>query len=432
MADRGARFAKWLWRQLDPLIALVIALACSVLSLAGVVSGDVLSATILATLTLLALVLIRDREQRDSLETSVRHLEKPISADHFFSCRTQEQTVIVGAVKSLLVLQETGSLVTETYRGEIVASLLRGVQITMVVSSPAGSTSRLLAFRNATLTEPLAIQGRASTFRHLVEDVLRRAGASSGLFRVRYCPYPIGETLVISDPNVPGVVGRAVFRLAGFGIPFEEKPDFQLDSLSSPRTFSIFVEEFQRFYKRSSRVLLVSAPPRTGKTRLFASLVSQIERDEAFFWLLTEAGWSGEERTGFSVRTRNEPQPRPFAERLKDGSYKVDSSVADALAGEIEAAHKGGKVLILDEIGPLQLRSSRFMGIVRKLLDDPCATVFGTIAADGADVEALRKHHRVEVLSAADGVGLDRLGVRLTSELSEAAVLHREMPVGSW
>src|SRR5690242_18997586 len=77
------RSLKWLWEQLDTVLALLIAAICGVFGFIGVAKESILTSAILGTLTVLAFALMRDRNQRDKLGNRLSQIAEP-TADLFF------------------------------------------------------------------------------------------------------------------------------------------------------------------------------------------------------------------------------------------------------------------------------------------------------------------------------------------------------------
>lgn len=400
------RFIKWLWDQADAILALLLAAICSILGLLGVVPASLLSSATLATLTVLALVLMRNRAEREKtehrLDQLLSQLHRPLP-DTFFTHKTEEIPLLQEAEREIWLVQETGSLIGEKAYPQIASLLRRGGAVRVVVTAPTDIILRFLAFRNHPLTSE-ALKARSGLFNHLIEGILKNIGTVTEQLQVRFLPYPTEVTSVIIDPQSEVEKKRkAIIRYAGFRIAFDEKLDYSIQGDTSPRVFSHYFREAQQFFLHSSKIVLLTGEPGCGKTTLMAQLVENLSPEDQIlvFSVISRAVLDKNKRVGFEVVTSENVQPRRFATRRDDGSYDVDGAVWTGIAAELEQASKDGKIIVLDEIGPMQLQNQAFTSVVEKIANDPMSTLFATIASEDSKNFTLRKmklHYRSTVL----------------------------------
>ena len=120
--------------------------------------------------------------------------------------------------------------------------------------------------------------------------------------------------------------------------------------------------------------LLLTGPPRCGKTTLVERVVDALEGRLRLAGFLTREVQRGGERVGFDIVTLDgevAPLSRKGASNgPRVGSYRVDvpslESVAVPSMSSTDAA-----VFVVDEIGLMELVSEGFRGAVLDLLDDP-------------------------------------------------------------
>jgi nucleoside-triphosphatase THEP1/heme/copper-type cytochrome/quinol oxidase subunit 2 len=306
------------------------------------------------------------------------------SADRIFKHRTPEAPIIENAKLDVLMVQETGSLVAESARSEILGLLKRGGRVRIAVTSPLEPIATLMAFRNATLTTPTSLVARAKRFRDHMEEFQRASLAGVGRIEVRYIHYPIGSTITLVDSTIGDMrKSRAVVRVSGFKIPFEAKLDYQIDGESSPNVIESMRREANDIYFHSSKCVLLQGEPRSGKTTLLRELIHKYPSEDVA-WILSEAIWDTAtpgQREGFQVRSSEDPSAsRKFATRQPDGTYLSDDGIWDHYAVTLRAAAKAGKVIVLDEIGPLQLRSQAFRTALDDAFKNPAVHLFASIA----------------------------------------------------
>ena len=404
--DIGPRVLKWLWEQLDPMFALLLGAICSILGIIGVIQPSIVASATLLTLTVLAFALMRDRSEREKLQSKLSQFAgrfEDANPDFFFKHTTDETSLLQDAEREAWLIQETGNFILETKKAQIASLLRRGGTVRFVVTTPIEETARLVAFRNADMTSE-AIITRSNSFLHHIESILREIGEDATRLQVRFTPYPIDTTSILVDPsNSEQRKRRAVIRNAGFRVPYDKKLDFSIRGDMSPKVFSHYFQEAQYLFENASKIILLTGEPRVGKTKTIKKLIDNIADEEHsyLFFVISYAIWKGDERTGFEVVTSASSERRSFATRRSEGDYEIDTEVWTSVATELEQAHKSGKIIILDEIGPFQLMNPRFLSIVEKIVNDPTTIMFATVASDDRNIPPLRKikyHYRSTLL----------------------------------
>lgn len=125
-------------------------------------------------------------------------------------------------------------------------------------------------------------------------------------------------------------------------------------------------------WKKSN--LLITGRPGVGKTSLIKKLLSELRDRAGGFY--TEEIREGGERKGFKITTVDGKQgtlahvmhKSPF----KVGKYKVNLEDFEKLAlPAIEKAIQEGKIIVIDEIGKMELFSERFRQTLISALDSP-------------------------------------------------------------
>lgn len=429
----------WLWNQLDTLLGLVAAAICVSLSLTGKLEDDTRTAAVLGVLTILAFALLRERAGRARLTSQITDLRNAIEApfpDAFLEYGSDERPLLRNASREAWLVQETGLLVTEQARPEIVSLLKRGGSVHMTVTAFNENIARLLAFRNANLHHA-ALKQRALLFRNHITNVIDEAGEAAETLQVRYVPYPVGLTCVVVDPSDHiAAKRRARIRDAGFCVSYPNKPDFLLVSATAPRSFDHYYHESKRYFLNASKIVLLTGEARSGKTTLLDRLVESIQDRTHLYFVLSKATWANKERTGFEAHTSQSPAPRRFAERQANGTYTFDPAVWASIGREIREATLAGKVVIVDEIGPLQLQEPTFQKLVDDLFDDPAVTLFASAALKSPNndpyLTSLRRHYRCSVHHLKKGKNEQQVFDKLCEEAYASLRVAKFIPRKLW
>lgn len=335
---------------------------------------------------------INEIKDEDKVQRLLRKFREEISSileernpDKLFNRKSPDLEVIRKARKKLLLVQETGNLLFESSRSELISFLTRGGQVELILATPSVEVAKYLAFRNASLKGSDPILDRTKGFQNQLRGILEKAPPSHGKIKIRYCPYPIDFTMTMADPDDENN-GEATIRLAGFRVPYEEKLDLTLSAKISPKTFKHYAEQFNHLFSFSAKIILLSGEPHVGKTTFFSSLINELPASENFFYAITPQSIDDNgNRVGFNVITVNKPAiPTEYAKRLSGGGYAPKTEIWDDIADKVIAAASAGQVIILDEIGQLQLKSEKFRATVLKILENPKATLIATIGLQSA------------------------------------------------
>lgn len=158
----------------------------------------------------------------------------------------------------------------------------------------------------------------------------------------------------------------------------------------------------QRFKKN----ILLTGRPRVGKSTIIQKVVENLRgagfKDIGGFY--TSEICRGGERIGFAINTLNGKGGRlaevGFESPYRLGKYGVDmESFEDIALTALEDAIKRCGVVVIDEIGYMELKSRRFRELVSKALDSP-AFVLATIMRSRFDfANVIKARPDVEVIT---------------------------------
>jgi nucleoside-triphosphatase len=149
--------------------------------------------------------------------------------------------------------------------------------------------------------------------------------------------------------------------------------------------------------------LLLTGPPGIGKTTIVQKVLSGIEIGAGGFY--TEEIREGGRRVGFSLKTL-EGEEGIFAHidnrgEYRVGRYGVDIDRFEAMAIlALEKALKEKELVVIDEIGTMELFSQTFKDMVMRILDQDERHVLGVIHK-GKDpfVTSVKRRGDVEVIA---------------------------------
>jgi len=152
---RITKLLRWIWKNLDSALAIVVALGSAVLGAFETITASMVMSLILAVLTILAIGHIRVRTLVSGLKEQVDHLAlqaRGSPLDSHVSFGTDERSIISEASSEIWMIQETGNLVSEVAKKELLEFLRRGGHVRAVLTTPNLTTAVLMAFRNAKKT----------------------------------------------------------------------------------------------------------------------------------------------------------------------------------------------------------------------------------------------------------------------------------------
>lgn len=155
--------------------------------------------------------------------------------------------------------------------------------------------------------------------------------------------------------------------------------------------------------------LLLTGAPRSGKSRLIRTLA---ESSPGAAGIITvERRGPDHRRVGFDLqvvlcrpgRPLQVVEQTPLARLaqpspLKVGRYRVEPAALDLAVQALDGAMHEGVLVVIDEIGPLQICSPAFREAVDRCLDSRCSMLGALSTQEDPYLAAIRKRPGVRVL----------------------------------
>lgn len=146
--------------------------------------------------------------------------------------------------------------------------------------------------------------------------------------------------------------------------------------------------------------ILLTGRPGSGKTTLIKRVVDKLTLPADGFY--TEEIREGSERIGFRIVTLENEEAVLAHVRFKTaqrvGKYGIDLSALEIGIEAVRKAARARRLVVIDEIGPMEIKSSTFRDAVEEALDSG-APVLGTISARHFPfTNAIKKRRNVSLI----------------------------------
>ena len=172
--------------------------------------------------------------------------------------------------------------------------------------------------------------------------------------------------------------------------------------------------------------LLLTGPPGVGKTTVIQKVLTGIEISAGGFYTqeMREGGLRQGRRIGFSLRTLDGAEGVlariDYQGGYRVGRYGVDVALFEGLAiPALERALETRELVVIDEIGRMELFSRRFQEMVLHILDQEKRHLLGVIhQGRGLFVASIKRRRDVEIM-AVSRANRDKLPAQIMARLGD-------------
>jgi nucleoside-triphosphatase len=150
------------------------------------------------------------------------------------------------------------------------------------------------------------------------------------------------------------------------------------------------------------KVMLLTAAPGTGKTTAVQKIINLLGTQNCGGFYTEEIKNNDGQRTGFACITLDGIRARladvSFESNDRVSRYGIDVKGFEAIAiNAVEESLVTNKILIIDEIGPMQYLSDKFKETLNKAIDSENIVV-GTIFLDShPEIDNIKKNEHIEL-----------------------------------
>jgi nucleoside-triphosphatase THEP1 len=401
----------FVWINFDTILSIALSIIAAWFATFGGKAEYAVGATATA-LGILAFGALRDRVTRDQIgvqlsdvKSVLKRLLEKTGADDFFSRKSSERELIVKAEKELILVQETGRLIAETCRQELLSFLRRGGHLRWIAVDHDELIADLMALRNANLIKTELMVERMRSGVKMIEVLASEARGSASNIEVRFFPYPVDITAVLRDPRHGNFKDRqALIRLQGFQVTYDDKLDFLLNAYDSRFVYDLYLRQVESIWHSSSKCLFLTGEPRIGKSTLMEKVIDELRKHsdiEVTGFLTRDIRNGDSERVGFETVTVDGRRRGQLAVKLGSGSYELNSQTMEevVLPTLKEGISLPRGLLVIDEIGPIQLKNPEFQKLIGVAMEKTSISIFGIVAAAGHPfLEHIHHHIRSKVV----------------------------------
>lgn len=285
-----------------------------------------------------------------------------------------DSQIIREARNEIWLAQRTGAKLFREARAPLLAHLQSERKIKLITTSPNSVGSRHAFFGRNDLATPIALTQLAADARNRLDDIFRNCREPQKLVELRYCPYAVPASIVLSDPLKMHGTSRVNYRLSGFLAKLNDQDEINLETDSDASR--LFVDSVRRAYEEvfslSSKVVVLpvgqscrtlfeyivpefweSAPQYDTSQKV--KYMSHVDRDKVFIvWFDEPRAPSTETQVRFGFANQK-PKPKNYTTSDRTAPSRIEHNCFRLLLTALEDAVAQKKIIVFGNLGPLQL-----------------------------------------------------------------------------
>lgn len=166
----------------------------------------------------------------------------------------------------------------------------------------------------------------------------------------------------------------------------------------------------------------LTGKPRVGKTTVLKKIISEIGV-ENFSGFYTEEIVENSNRTGFKIVSLN-GEESVIADVNSKSDIRVGVNVSEFERIAIQSIQNNAKkIIVIDEIGPMQIASQTFLSIINQFMQDS-QTVLGTIYYDShPKIDEIKTNSKMKIYELTRGNYNDVLS-KVINELRQTSIFQ--------
>lgn len=150
-------------------------------------------------------------------------------------------------------------------------------------------------------------------------------------------------------------------------------------------------------------IILLTGEPRVGKSTAIKKIIHMIGLENCVGFY-TEEICDDTGRTGFDCVSLDGESVRiadvSFDSNIRIGRYGIDIVAFETFAMKmLRSLHNSKKIIIIDEIGPIQFMSSKFKQELMKLLHGPHCVVGTIFYKEHSEIDEIKRLSGIKILT---------------------------------
>ncbi|KDR96407.1 nucleoside-triphosphatase [Peptoclostridium litorale DSM 5388] len=148
--------------------------------------------------------------------------------------------------------------------------------------------------------------------------------------------------------------------------------------------------------------IFITAKPGSGKTTAIKEIVSQIgiEKCKGFY---TEEIRKNQKRAGFKIKTLDGREgilaSTDSKSGLRHGKYGLDIETFEELClSSIESGIDDDKVIVIDEVGPMEMHSEKFKTLLKIIIKRPSIVIGSICYRNFPWIDEFKRSKEIEVI----------------------------------